>query len=66
MTDTYMIKLDVRHELEVRADSVEQALEKARYFQETMPKGWGDHNEFDVSWIDTFVVKEITERTIDV
>ena len=66
MTDTYMIKLDVRHELEVRADSVEQALEKARHFQETMPKGWGDHNEFDVSWIDTFVVKEITERTIDV
>ena len=30
MTDTYMIKLDVRYELEVRADTVEEALEKAK------------------------------------
>ena len=66
MTDTYMIKLDVRYELEVRADSVEEALEKARHFQETMPKGWGEQTDFDVCWVDTCVVKEITERTIDV
>lgn len=63
---TFKVSIDVRHELEVKADNVENALEKARHFQETMPKGWGDHDEFDVTWVDTFVVKEITEREINI
>jgi hypothetical protein len=65
MTERFTVKLDVRYELEVEANSADEAIEKAKYFQETMPKGWGDHDNFDVSWIDTYVVKEIVERDIN-
>lgn len=60
----FMVKLDVRYELEVNAKNISEALEKAKYFQETMPKGWGKGE--DVSWLDTVLVKETVERNIDV
>jgi hypothetical protein len=63
---TFNVKLDVRYELEVKAESMDEAVEKAKHFQETMPKGWGDHNEFDVCWVDTYVVKESAERETNI
>lgn len=61
MTDKkrHMVKLDVRFELEVFADSANDALEKARHFQKTMTHSWGEGD--DVSWMDTLIVKEIVE-----
>jgi len=64
--NTYMVNLDVRHVLEVSAGSMDEAIEKAKHFQETMPTGWGEHNDFEVSWIDTYVIKESAEREISI
>jgi hypothetical protein len=64
--NTYMVNLDVRHLLEVKASSMDEAIEKATHFQETMPKGWGDHDNFDVCWVDTYIVKESAERDINI
>jgi hypothetical protein len=65
-TDTtmkqYTVKLDVRYTFDVEADSIEDALEKATRFQQTMKSSWGDVPE--VSWLDTEVVKEIVEREL--
>jgi hypothetical protein len=58
----YTVKLDVRYTFDVEADSIEEALEKATRFQQTMKHGWGDVPE--VSWMDTEVVKEIVEREL--
>ena len=66
MNNTYMVNLDVRHLLEVKASSMDEAIEKATHFQETMPKGWGDHDNFDVCWVDTYIVKESAERDINI
>lgn len=64
--NTYMVNLDVRHLLEVKASSMDEAIKKATHFQETMPKGWGDHNDFEVCWVDTYIVKESAERNINI
>ena len=66
MNNTYMVNLDVRHLLEVKASSMDEAIKKATHFQETMPKGWGDHDNFDVCWVDTYIVKESAERDINI
>jgi hypothetical protein len=58
----YTVKLDVRYTFDVEADSIEDALEKATRFQQTMKSSWGDVPE--VSWMDTEVVKEIVEREL--
>jgi hypothetical protein len=58
----YTVKLDVRYTFDVEADSIEDALEKATRFQQTMKSSWGDVPE--VSWLDTEVVKEIVEREL--
>jgi hypothetical protein len=63
---TYMVNLDVRHLLEVTASSMDEAIKKATHFQETMPKGWGDHNDFEVCWVDTYIVKESVEHEINI
>jgi hypothetical protein len=66
MNNTYMVNLDVRHTLEVKASSMDEAIKKATHFQETMPKGWGEHNDFEVCWIDTYIVKESAERETNI
>lgn len=58
----YKVGLDVRFEFDVKANSMDEAIEKAKLFQSTMPTGWGEHDNFNVSWIDTLVVKEAAER----
>jgi hypothetical protein len=58
----YTVKLDVRYTFDVEADSIEDALEKATRFQQTMKSSWGDVPE--VSWMDTEVVKEIVEHDL--
>ncbi len=58
----YTVKLDVRHTFDVTAASIEEALEKATHFQQTMKHSWGDVPE--VIWMDTEVVKEIVEREL--
>jgi hypothetical protein len=62
----FIVKLDVRFEFDVNANSLDSALEKAKYFQETMEHTWGDRSDDSVSWNDHYVVKEIVEREIDV
>lgn len=58
----YTVKLDVRYTFDVEANSIDEAVAKANYFQQTMKHGWGDGPE--VSWIDTEVVKEVVEREL--
>ena len=58
----YTVKLDVRYTFDVDASTIEEALEKATRFQQTMNPGWGDVPE--VSWMDTEVVKEIVEHDL--
>ena len=58
----YTVKLDVRYTFNVEASTIEEALEKATRFQQTMNPGWGDVPE--VSWMDTEVVKEIVEHDL--
>lgn len=58
----YTVKLDVRHTFDVEAASIEEALEKATRFHQTMKHSWGDVPE--VIWMDTEVVKEIVEREL--
>lgn len=61
---TYTVKLDVRFTFEVNAESADAAAKKAKYFQETMKHSWGDCK--DVSWVDSYPIKEIIERELDV
>lgn len=58
----YTVKLDVRYTFDVEAGNLEEAVEKATRFQQTMKHGWGDVPE--VSWLDTEIVKEIVEREL--
>ena len=58
----YTVKLDVIYTFNVEASTIEEALEKATRFQQTMNPGWGDVPE--VSWMDTEVVKEIAEHDL--
>lgn len=60
----YKVNLDVRYELDVEAETMDKAVEKARAFQATMPTGWG--KEDNVYWIDTLIVKESVERDINI
>lgn len=63
MTNQYMVKLDLRLELDVTAESADQALEKARVFQETMKHHWGEGQ--NIVWHDKYVIKEAVERTLE-
>lgn len=63
MSEQYMVKLDVRFELDVTASSADEALEKARHFQETMRHNWGEGE--NITWHDKYVVKEAVERTLE-
>jgi hypothetical protein len=60
----YTVKLDVRFTFEVNAESAGGAAAKAKYFQQTMKHTWGDDK--DVCWVDSYPVKEIIERDLDV
>jgi hypothetical protein len=60
--EQYTVKLDVRFTFDVEARSLEEALAKAKYFQQTMKHSWG--TEPSVSWQDTEVIKEIVEHEI--
>ena len=60
----YTVKLDVRFTFEVNAESAGGAAAKAKYFQQTMKSSWGD--DTDVCWMDSYPVKEIIERDLDV
>ena len=58
----YTVKLDVRYTFDVDASTIEEALEKATRFQQTMEHSWGDVPE--VSWSDSEVVKQIVEHNM--
>jgi len=58
----YTVKLDVRYTFDVNASTIEEALEKATRFQQTMEHSWGDVPE--VSWSDSEVVKQIVEHNL--
>ena len=58
----YTVKLDVRYTFDVNASTIEEALEKATRFQQTMEHSWGDVPE--VSWLDSEVVKQIVEHNL--
>jgi len=58
----YTVKLDVRYTFDVDASTIEEALEKATRFQQTMEHSWGDVPE--VSWSDSEVVKQIVEHDL--
>lgn len=62
---TFNVYLDVRYHLEVTAETGDDALEKAKFFQSTMPTGWGKNKE-EVTWIDTDVVRETVEHRINI
>jgi hypothetical protein len=61
----FNVNLDVRFVLEVEAESMDEAAEKAKHFQETMKTGWGDHNN-DVTWVDSYHVKESVEQELNI
>ncbi len=58
----YTVKLDVRYTFDVNASTIEEALEKATRFQQTIEHSWGDVPE--VSWLDSEVVKQIVEHDL--
>ncbi len=58
----YTVKLDVRYTFDVNASTIEEALEKATRFQQTMEHSRGDVPE--VSWSDSEVVKQIVEHDL--
>jgi hypothetical protein len=62
---TFNVHLDVRYHLEVTASTGDDALEKAKFFQSTMPTGWGENKE-EVMWVDTDIVKETVEHRINI
>ena len=56
----YTVNLDIRFTLDVTADNMDEALAKAKTFQETMKHSWGDGD--NVIWNDTMLVKESVEH----
>lgn len=62
---SFNVHLDVRYHLEVTAETANDALEKAKFFQETMPTGWGQNKE-EVCWVDTYLVKESVEQALNI
>lgn len=61
--DEYKVKLDLRIELDVKAESADQALAKARYWQETMKQGWGEGE--GIIWHDKYLIKEAVEKELN-
>jgi len=62
----YNVSIDVRFTFEVEATSMNDALEKATHFQETMKHTWGD-NAFTntVTWMDSYAVKNAVSHDTD-
>jgi hypothetical protein len=63
MNKNFMVKLDLRFELDVSAESADQALKDAHYWVETMKHNWGEGT--NIVWHDKYVVKESVEREVD-
>jgi len=61
--DEYKVKLDLRFELDVKANSANEALEKARHWQETMKHTWGEGA--GVMWHDKYLIKEAVEKELE-
>lgn len=59
MIKTYKVNLDVRMVFDVDADSMDEAVTKARQWQEESKTTWG--GDMAVSWVDHYVVKESVE-----
>jgi hypothetical protein len=59
----YEVVLTVKHVFEIKADSMEDAIIKARQFQEDMkpPREWGE----GVAWIDRFVTKQMVGQRLE-
>lgn len=60
----YTVKLDVQYTFDVDAKTSDEAIDKAKYFRETMPTGWGQGA--GVSWVDTEIVQESVVRGTNV
>ena len=58
--ENFKVTLDVRHEFEVKATSMDDAVAIAKRWQETSKTSWGEGS--DISWLDHYVVKESVER----
>ena len=58
----YTVRLDIRHDFDVQASSMDEAVEKAREFYNTMKHSWG--TEPNVSWLDTEIIKETVEHVV--
>ena len=62
---TYKVLIDVRHEFDVDAVSMDEALAKGIHFRETMKTGWGDTQDGSVSWVNTETVKHTVSQDSD-
>jgi hypothetical protein len=60
--DRFKVDLDIRFVFDVEASSMDEALEKAHEWQETMKVNWGKNP--DVTWMDHEVVKETVSREL--
>ena len=60
--ERFKVDLDIRFVFDVEASSMDEALEKAHEWQETMKVQWG--NNPDVSWMDHEIVKETVSRDL--
>jgi len=58
--ETYTVNLDVRMVFSVDANSMDEAVAKARKWQETSKTSWGKDD--DVTWADHYIVKEAVEK----
>lgn len=59
-TKTYTVNLDVRMVFDVEANNMDEAIAKARRWQEESKTSWGSDD--DVSWRDHYIVKESIEH----
>lgn len=60
---SYTVRLNIRHDFDVQASSMDEAVEKAKEFYNTMKHSWG--TEPNVSWLDTEITKEIVEYDVN-
>ena len=56
---TYTVNLDLRLVLEVKSDSMDDALAQAKHWQKTTKMNWGEGK--DICWMDSYIVKESVE-----
>jgi hypothetical protein len=63
MKSSYIVKLDVQLVFEMPdAISADDALEKAKQFQQTISSQWNQYS--NAVWTDQYIVKETVERQL--